>query len=324
MSHSFKFIDLFSGIGGFRMGLEACGGECVFSCEKDKYAIETYKANFDCKNHTIHNDIAQLKGEDIPEYDILCAGFPCQSFSILGQGKLKSLNKKTGLEAEGRGTLFFELARIIKETQPKAFILENVKNLIHHDKGNTFKIIKDILENDLKYNIQYRIINSKHFVPQARERIFIIGFKDKNNFDFNSIILPNVEYKLSDIIENKDKDFSKYTISDKKWKHCQIRKERNLSLYHGVGFSYHIADLDKPARTLIAGYWRGADILIEQKNKNPRMLTINECSKIMGFNFNKEKDFKFNVSMTQTYKQLGNAVVPQVVEFIGKEIIKFI
>ncbi len=322
MSHSFKFIDLFAGIGGFRMGLEACGGKCVFTCEKDKYAIKTYGANFDCTNHIIHNDITQLKGTEIPEYDILCAGFPCQSFSIAIQGR-KDIPH--GLNVKGKGTLFFELARIIKETQPKAFILENVKNLLNHDKRNTFKVIKNILENELNYNIQYRVINSKYFVPQARERIFIVGFKEKNDFDFNKLEFPNNDYVLKDILENYIKpDEDTYTLSNRRWQTLQRRKEKYQALYGNDGFSYKIANINKPAKTLCAKYQGNGDILIQQKNKNPRKLTPLECSKIMGFNFKQQKEFIIPVSKSQAYKQFGNAVVPQVVEWIGKEIIKFI
>lgn len=316
MSKQFTFIDLFSGIGGFRKGLEACGGKCVFSCEKDKYAVETYKINFDCSNHIIHNDITTLTGNNIPKYDILCAGFPCQSFSIAGYRK----NKKTGLEVEGKGTLFFELARIIRETQPKAFILENVKNLLNHDRGNTFRIIKSILEYDLKYNIQYKVINTKHFVPQARERIFIIGFKDKNDFDINKLQLPNHEYILKDVLEtNVDKEF---TLDDNYWKIAQNHKAKHKAKGHGFG--YRILDINKPCLTLLATYDVPASLFIAQENSNPRKLTPLECSRIMGFNFNQNKEFIFNLPKNRIYKQLGNAVVPQIIEFLGKEIIKFI
>ena len=312
----FTFIDLFSGIGGFRKGLESCGGTCVFSCEKDKKAIETYKANFDCSNHIIHNDITKLNSIDIPPYDVLCAGFPCQSFSMAGMRK----NKKTGLEVEGKGTLFFELARIIEETQPKAFILENVKNLLHHDKGKTFITIKNVLENKLNYNIQYRIINSKYFVPQARERIFIIGFREKNNFDFNSLELPKEEYKLKDILEdNVDKS---YTLTDNFWQIAKNHKEKHK--LNGNGFGYRLLDINKPCLTLLATYDIPASIFIPQENDKPRKLTPLECSKIMGFNFQQSKHFKQIVENKYAYKQFGNAVVPQIVEWIGREIIKYI
>jgi len=316
----FTFIDLFSGIGGFRMGLEACGGKCVFSCEKDKYAINTYKANFDCSDHIIHNDITKLDGSEIPSYDVLCAGFPCQSFSIAIQGRKDIPN---GLNVKGKGTLFFELARIIKETQPKCFILENVKNLLRHDGGNTFKVIRNILENELGYNIQYRVINSKHFVPQARERIFIVGFKEKNSFDFNKLELPNKEYKLKDILETNIINDT-YTLSDRRWSTLQRRKEKYQRLYGNDGFSYKIADINKPAKTLCAKYQGNGDILIYQNNKNPRKLTPVECSRVMGFNFNLSKEFIIPVSKSQAYKQFGNAVVPQVVEWVGSEIRRFI
>jgi len=316
----FTFIDLFSGIGGFRMGLEACGGKCVFSCEKDKYAVQTYKANFDCFNHVIHNDITQLNGSEIPSYDILCAGFPCQSFSIAIQGRKDIPN---GLNVKGKGTLFFELARIIKETQPKCFILENVKNLLRHDGGNTFKVVRNILENELGYNIQYRVINSKHFVPQARERIFIVGFKEKNSFDFDKLELPQNEYKLKDILETNIINDT-YTLSDKRWATLQRRKEKYQRLYGNDGFSYKIADVNKPAKTLCDKYQGNGDILIYQNNKNPRKLTPVECSRVMGFNFNQSKEFIIPVSKSQAYKQFGNAVVPEVVEWVGREIRKFI
>lgn len=315
MDYNFKFIDLFAGIGGFRIGLEKCGGKCVFSCEKDINAITTYKANFDCSNHIIHNDITKLKGGEIPEYDILCAGFPCQSFSMASYRK----NKKSGLEVNGKGALFFDLARIIGETRPKVFILENVKNLLNHDKGNTFKIIKDILENQLNYNIQYRVINSKYFVPQARERIFIVGFKNKNGFDFNKLELPNNNYILKDILDKRPND--KYTLTDKFWEIAQKHKEKHKKLGHGFG--YRFLNINKPCLTLLSTYYAPASLFIEQENKNPRRLTPLECSKIMGFNFNNNL-FKLPSNDILAYKQLGNAVVPQIIEWIGREIVKFI
>lgn len=315
----FKFIDLFSGIGGFRIGLEKCGGKCVFSCEKDKYAITTYKANFDCSNHMIHNDITQLNGDEIPPYDVLCAGFPCQSFSILSQGTFHKLNKKTGLEAEGKGTLFFELARIIKETQPKCFILENVKNLLRHDKGNTFKIIKSILEDDLKYNIQYRVINSKYFVPQARERIFIVGFKEKNGFDFDKLELPNNEYVLKDVLECKDVD--KYTISDRLYDFYKTKSQRFIERGYKSNFALRFLDVNKKCFTLCCSCGQDGNMLLKQDNKNPRHLSPLECSRLMGFNKIGCDDFKMPQCKTRAYRQYGNAVVPEVVEWVGRAII---
>lgn len=323
MTKQFTFIDLFSGIGGFRMGLEACGGKCVFSCEKDKYAVETYRANFDCENHVIHNDITQLKGSEIPKYDVLSAGFPCQSFSILAVGTGRYLNRKTGLDVDGKGALFFDLARIIGETKPKAFILENVKNLLNHDKGNTFKIIKNILENDLGYHIQYRVINSKHFVPQARERVFIIGFREKNDFDFDKIELPLNEYVLKDVFE-KEEESIKYTISDKLFECYKRKHNKFIERGYKSNFALRYLDPNKKCFTLccVCGY--DGNMLIKQDNKNPRHLTPLECSKLMGFNELNKNNFKMNHCKTRAYRQYGNAVVPQVVEWIGREIIKFI
>jgi len=319
----FTFIDLFAGIGGFRIGLENCGGKCVFSCEKDKSAIQTYEANFDCSNHIIHNDITKLNGDEIPSYDVLCAGFPCQSFSVLGMGRNKSLNNKMGLESVGKGTLFFDLARIIKETQPKCFILENVKNLLKHDKGKTFKIIRNILENELGYNIQYRIINSNHFVPQSRERIFIVGFKEKNNFDFDKMQLPNNDYVLKDVLERKS-NFDEYTISDKLFSCYKKQHQKFLSMGFKTEFALRYLNINQKCFTLCCECGYNGNMLLKQNNKNPRHLTPLECSRLMGFNKIDGNDFKMLQCKTRAYKQYGNAVVPQVVEWIGKEIRKFI
>lgn len=315
-SKQFTFIDLFAGIGGFRKGLEALGGKCVFTCEKDKHAIDTYKANFDCSDHIIHNDITKLKGSDIPQYDILCAGFPCQSFSMAGFRK----NKKTGLEVESKGALFFDLVRIIKETKPKAFILENVKNLLNHDKGNTFKAIKNTIENDLCYNIQYRVINSKHFVPQARERIFIIGFRDRNDFDFSKLQLPNSIFTLKEALEKNPNE--RYTLTDKGWNMAKAHKERHK--LKGHGFGYRLLDINKPCLTLVATYSNPGSLYIQQKDRNPRRLTPLEYSRLMGFNSMNGNSFEFPENNNSAYKQFGNAVVPQVVEWIGRGIVEFI
>lgn len=346
----FTFIDLFAGIGGFRKGLEACGGKCVFTCEKNKYAMQTYRANYGYANDNIniekHNpkipandnntpifnhhkywdDITTLNEKTVPNHDILCAGFPCQSFSLAGIPSNKFHKNKTGLFAEGKGNLFFDVVRIINEKKPKAFILENVKNLLSHDNGRTFEIIKIFLKQYLKYHIQWRVIDSKYFVPQSRKRIIIVGFREKNNFDFNKLLLPtnNNNLILKNILENNKTVDEKYTLSNKRFSFLKVHKEKHKKA--GNGFGYRIADLNKPFGTLCASYGASSSTFISQEelNKNPRKLTPRECSRLMGFDGKNRRKFKIIVSDSKAYKQFGNAVVPQVIEWIGRGVGKFI
>lgn len=298
----FSFIDLFAGIGGMRIAFESHGGDCVYSNEWNKYCQQTYFANF---GEQPDGDITKVDARIIPNHDILVAGFPCQPFSIAGVSKKQSMGRATGFEDKTQGTLFFDVCRIIKAKRPKAFMLENVKNLKSHDKGNTFKVIMESLE-ELDYEVFYDIIDGQNYVPQHRERILIVGFDRKRfgkDIDFKFDITP-VEPKpvVSDILEN-DVD-NKYTLSDKLWIYLQNYAAKHKAA--GNGFGYGLADPSGVARTLSARYYKdGSEILIAQEGKNPRRLTPRECARIQGF----PDTFKIVVSDTQAYKQFGNSVV---------------
>jgi len=300
----FKFIDLFAGIGGIRRPYQKLGGECVFSSEIDKFAVQTYKANW---NETPRGDITQIEASEIPQFDVLLAGFPCQAFSIAG--------KRQGFN-DTRGTMFFEVERILEHHKPKCFMLENVKGLLSHDKGNTFKVMKDILENKLGYKIFYKVLNARDFgVPQNRERIIIVGFKDHNvKFEFPDP--TGVPTRLGDILE-KDVD-PKYTISDKIWASHQRRKEEHKA--KGNGFGYSLFTEDSPyTSTISARYYKdGSEILIAQEGKNPRKLTPREAARLQGF----PEDFKLVVSDLQCYKQFGNSVPTKMIEAVANNVIK--
>lgn len=298
----FSFIDLFAGIGGMRIAYESAGGHCVYSNEWNKYSQQTYFANF---GEQPDGDITQVNENDIPDHDILVAGFPCQPFSIAGVSKKQSLGRATGFEDKTQGTLFFDICRILKAKRPKAFMLENVKNLCSHDKGRTFKVITESLD-ELDYDVFYQVLDGQNYVPQHRERILIVGFDrkrygDKVDFEFK---LTPVEPKpvMRNILETDVDD--KYTLSDKLWNYLQNYAEKHKAA--GNGFGYGIADPDGVARTLSARYFKdGSEILIEQPGKNPRRLTPRECARLQGF----PESFKIPVSDTQAYKQFGNSVV---------------
>jgi DNA (cytosine-5)-methyltransferase 1 len=308
----YKFIDLFAGIGGIRLAFEEYG-ECVFSCEWDLKAQETYEANFGEKPV---GDIRTINEKEVPYHDILLAGFPCQPFSIAGVSKKKSLGREHGFLDETQGTLFFDIARIIKEKQPKAFLLENVKNLRSHDKGKTFKVIKQVLEEELGYTVYTEVLNAKGLVPQNRERIYMVGFKDPIKFDFPEI--PKIGPALNTILEEKVDN--KYTLSDKLWDYLQAYKEKHAK--KGNGFGFGLADLNSYSRTLSARYYKdGSEILIPQKEgENPRRLTPRECARLQGF----PETFKIVVSDTAAYKQFGNSVAVPVVRLIAEKIIQAI
>lgn len=299
---NFRFIDLFAGIGGIRIPFEELGGKCVFTSEWDKFAQITYEANF---GEIPHGDITQIEAQEIPEHDLLLAGFPCQAFSQAGL--------KKGFE-DTRGTMFFEIARILDYHKPKAFLLENVKGLRGHDKGNTFKTIVSIL-NELGYQtLESRVLNAKEFgLPQNRERIFIVGFKDHVNFQFPEP--PLTPTRVGDILASRVAD--KYTISDKMWDSAQKRKERYRE--KGFGFGYSLFNKDSVyTSTISARYYKdGAEIWIDQKNKNPRKLTPEEARKLQGF----PEGFKIPVSDGQAYKQFGNAVPVPVIRALAKKIV---
>jgi len=305
-----KFIDLFCGIGGFRIAFERAGCECVFSSDWNKYARQTYAANF---GETPHGDIHSVAVADIPAHDILCAGFPCQPFSIAGVSKKLSLGKAHGFDDKEQGNLFFSLAEIIECHQPAAFVLENVKNLKSHDGGHTFEIIYNTLTDALGYHVRTAIIDAQSVVPQHRERIFLVGFKERRAFEFPAF--PAAGPKLESILETDVSD--KYTLSDHLWQYLQDYAAKHKAA--GNGFGFGLFSGKDTARTLSARYYKdGSEILISQGlRKNPRRLTPRECAMLMGY----PKDFKIPVSDTQAYKQFGNSVVVPVVERIAKAVV---
>ena len=311
---SFTFIDLFAGIGGMRLAFESAGGRCVYSNEWNKYSQQTYFANF---GEQPEGDITKVDENGIPDHDVLVAGFPCQPFSIAGVSKKNSLGRETGFQDKTQGTLFFDVCRILKAKRPKAFLLENVKNLKSHDKGRTFKIIMESL-NELKYDVYTAILDGQSYVPQHRERILIVGF-DKERYrgsvPFSFDINPKKPKPLmKDILEKSADD--KYTLSDKLWLYLQNYAAKHKAA--GNGFGYGMADQNGISRTLSARYYKdGSEILIEQKDKNPRRLTPRECARLQGFS----DDFKIVVSDTQAYKQFGNSVVVPLMADVAKLIV---
>ncbi|MFA6835467.1 MAG: DNA (cytosine-5-)-methyltransferase [Fibrobacteraceae bacterium] len=311
----YTFIDLFAGIGGMRIAFESAGGKCVYTNEWNKYSQKTYFDNF---GDMPAGDITKVDAKTIPDHDILVAGFPCQPFSIAGVSKKNSLGRLTGFEDKTQGTLFFDVCRIIKEKHPKAFMLENVKNLCSHDHGNTFKVIQESL-NELDYDIFYQVLDGQNFVPQHRERILIVGFNRKyfkNKVDFKFTITPKKPKPvMRDILEKKLDP--KYTLSDKLWTYLQAYAAKHKAA--GNGFGYGIALLDGISRTLSARYYKdGSEILIAQKDKNPRRLTPRECARLQGF----PDSFKITVSDCQAYKQFGNSVVVPLMANVAKLIVE--
>lgn len=320
----FTFIDLFAGIGGIRKAFEMNGGACVFTSEWDSYAQKTYHANF-ADGQEINGDIQTVEAKQIPDHDVLLAGFPCQPFSIAGVSKKNSLGREHGFSDVTQGTLFFDVARIIAEKQPAAFVLENVKNLKSHDKGNTFEVIMHTLREELGYHVSYKIIDGQHWTPQHRERIIIVGFREETGFNWDALQLPEKgQIKINSILhktdgtepyiaEDGDRFFNfeerqvldKYTLSEKLWSYLQAYAAKHKA--KGNGFGYGLVYPDSISRTLSARYYKdGSEILVWQgEHKNPRRLTPRECARLMGF----PDDFKIPVSDTRAYKQFGNSVV---------------
>ncbi|WP_299322957.1 DNA (cytosine-5-)-methyltransferase [Parasphingopyxis sp.] len=313
---SFNFIDLFAGIGGLRIGFQGIGGHCVFTSEWDKFAQKTYQANFR-DNHPVAGDIREYSDDPdrIPEHDLLLAGFPCQPFSIAGVSKKNALGRPHGFLCDTQGTLFFDTAKIIAHHEPAAFVLENVKNLERHDRGQTFRTIMNVLENELGYKVQSRVINARHWVPQKRERIFIVGFKNPTAFNLNSLELPDTNPTLGSVLDcNEDVD-PKYTLTPRLWEYLQAYRAKHEA--KGNGFGFGLCGPDDVARTLSARYYKdGSEILIAQEGNRPRRLTPQECGRLMGFEREGRK-WQIPVSDTQAYRQFGNAVVVPVVEFIA-------
>lgn len=342
---AFRFIDLFAGIGGIRMAFEAVGGECVFTSEWNTYAQKTYLANFPESHHALNGDITKVHESDIPDHDVLLAGFPCQPFSIAGVSKKNALGRAHGFADETQGTLFFDVARIIAAKKPAAFLLENVKNLVSHDKGNTFRVIKKVLEEELGYHIVCKVVDGAHFVPQHRERILIVGFREKTDFSFDDVHLPEIRPKMASILHPQDgtedpeghytvgpkaKVDDRYTLTPKLWAYLQAYAEKHRAA--GNGFGFGLVRGDSVARTLSARYYKdGSEILVSQgPRKRPRRLTPRECARLMGF----PDSFVIPVSDTQAYKQFGNSVVmpvmrevavamkPRILELIDPELAK--
>jgi DNA (cytosine-5)-methyltransferase 1 len=337
----FKFIDLFAGIGGMRLAAEAAGGRCVFTSEWNSKSRETYEANFGCgPEHPFEGDIRNVPAASIPEFDLLLAGFPCQPFSIAGVSKKNALGRPHGFKCEEQGNLFFEIVRILRHHRPAAFILENVKNLKTHDGGNTFRVImRELTEKktakDLGYSVQTRIINAKGLVPQNRERIFLVGFREPQPFNLADMVVPSADDgpKLRRILHPEDgseepekhytigldaKVAPKYILTEHLWTYLQRYHEKHKAMGHGFGFG--LVGPKDSARTLSARYFKdGSEILIRRRRGRPRRLTPRECARLMGFD-TKKRTFLIPVSDTQAYKQFGNAVVVPVVE----RIIRFI
>ena len=328
----FRFIDLFAGIGGIRLGFETHGGECVFTSEWNDFSKKTYLENFG-EGHQFIGDIVPFPAEEVPDHDVLLGGFPCQPFSIAGVSKKNSLGRPHGFECSTQGTLFFDVARIIATKRPKAFLLENVKNLLSHDKGNTFKVILQVLKDELKYEVHYRVIDGQHFTPQHRERIIIVGFREPTKFSWEDLNLPEAGPKLGTILHKMDgsepllpwdgdRFFDhasssiqpKYTLTPKLWEYLQSYAAKHRAA--GNGFGFGLVYPHSVTRTLSARYYKdGSEILVSQGQKiRPRRLTPRECARLMGF----PDSFRIPVSDTQGYRQYGNSVVMPVMQEVAR------
>lgn len=362
IGHDFRFIDLFAGIGGIRRGFEAIGGECVFTSEWDKYAVRTYKANHYCDpvRHRFNRDIRDVTlsnrddideeeayrhiDAEIPDHDVLLAGFPCQPFSLAGVSKKNSLGIKHGFECDTQGTLFFDVARILAAKRPAAFLLENVKNLKSHDKGNTFRVICKALD-ELGYDVadveapkgrDPKVIDARHFVPQHRERIVLVGFrrdlKVHDGFTLKAIsrYFPDRVPSFGEILEPEEAVDKKYILTEKLWKYLFDYAAKHKA--KGNGFGFGLTGPNDVARTLSARYHKdgseilvdrgwdqntGFDDLINQGNR-PRRLTPQECARLMGFDRPDESYFKIPVSDTQAYRQFGNSVAVPVFRAVAQ------
>lgn len=321
-----------------RLGFDAVGAECVFTSEWNEKSVETYRANF-APTHHVAGDITKVAAKDIPDHDLLVAGFPCQPFSIAGVSKKNALGRPHGFECETQGTLFFDVARILKKKRPAAFLLENVKNLHSHDGGRTFAIIAETLTEELGYDIDWRIIDARAFVPQHRERIFIVGFRDRPAFNFfSTLLLPPVHAgpRLASILHAEDGSEApeepyttgvrarvapKYTLTDNLWDYLQEYAAKHRAA--GNGFGFGLVGPKDVARTLSARYFKdGSEILVRQRGRNPRRLTPRECARLMGFDRPGRRLFRIPVADTHAYKQFGNAVAVPVVEAIARHLVR--
>lgn len=345
----FTFIDLFAGIGGFHLALgeTGAGGHCVFASEWDRHAQETYRANF--PGTDLQGDIRAFTAEEgltdsqqlrrirkhIPDHDVLAAGFPCQPFSLAGVSKKNALGRKHGFECETQGTLFFEIEKILRAKEPRAFVLENVKNLTSHDGGRTFDIIMRSLR-QMDYAVSAQVIDAKALLPQHRERIFIVGLHRRlgREFSFDDLELPPVADgpKLGSVLHPEDgtepdpeprflgdggRVLPKYTLTPRLWAYLQAYAAKHRAA--GNGFGYGLVGPDSIARTLSARYHKdGSEILVEQAGERPRRLTPRECARLMGFDRPGMERFRIEVSDTQAYRQFGNSVAVPVVERIAR------
>lgn len=318
----FRTIDLFAGIGGIRRGFASAGGHAVFSSEWNEFSARTYRTNYGFAE-TMAGDITQVDANDIPDCDVVLAGFPCQPLSLAGVSKKRSLGRETGFRDKTQGTLFFDVARIIAAKRPAAFLLENVKNLTSHDRGRTFKVILDALQNELGYEVHWKVVDGQHFVPQHRERIYIVGFRSKTDFTWDDLKYPDHQPVLADILHKTDGtepylpwdgekyfDFEhnkvqdKYTLTPRLWQYLQDYKKKHEALGHGFG--YGLVTPDMVSRTLSARYHKdGSEILVAQGDERPRRLTPRECARLMGY----PDELRIPVSDTQAYRQFGNSVV---------------
>lgn len=305
----FTYVDLFAGIGGIRMPFQELGGKCVFSCEWDKFAQKTYRMNY---GETPAGDIREIAAGDIPDFDVLLAGFPCQPFSLAGVSKKRSLGRATGFEDETQGTLFFEVARIIDAKRPKAFLLENVKNLTSHDRGNTFRVIMRVLKDELGYDIHWKVLDSKHWTCQHRERIYIVGFSEPTGFDWDDLEVPESEHTCAEILEDEVDD--RYVLTDRLWDYLKAYKAKHQAA--GNGFGYSVVGPGDTTRTLSARYHKdGSEILVFRGDgRNPRKLTPRECARLQGF----PDEFIIPVSDTQAYRQFGNSVTVPVIRSVAR------
>lgn len=312
-SAPFTFIDLFAGIGGFRIGLEDAGGQCLFSSEWDKFAQLTYEANF---GERPRGDIREIESSQIPPHDVLAAGFPCQPFSLAGVSKKNSLGRKHGFDCDSQGNLFFEIVRIADALETPVLFLENVKNLRSHDGGNTWRVIHSTLE-EAGYVVSWAVVDAQACVPQHRERVYIVALRRSHfsDVDFSFEMPKRSRPRLADILEpNPD---PKYTLSDGLWSYLQAYKEKHRAA--GNGFGYGLVDprVDPVTRTLSARYHKdGSEILIQQAAGNPRRLTPRECARLMGY----PDSFQIVVSDTQAYRQFGNSVAVPVVRTLANRL----
>jgi DNA (cytosine-5)-methyltransferase 1 len=329
----FTFIDLFAGIGGIRLGFESIGGCCLFTSEWNAWSKKAYQANFGADERFV-GDIVSYPAEDVPDHDVLLAGFPCQPFSIAGVSKKNALGRPHGFECTTQGTLFFDVARIIAAKRPKAFLLENVKNLVSHNGGRTFGVIRDALQNELGYQLFWKVIDGRHWVPQHRERIIIIGFDAQVAFSWDDVDIPKERPLLQDILHPEDgtecpqepyttpdgRVHPKYTLTDRLWRYLQDYAAKHKA--RGNGFGYGLVTGDDVARTLSARYYKdGSEILVSQGSKrNPRRLTPRECARLMGF----DDSYKIVVSDTQAYRQFGNSVVVPAIRAVARAMEPFI